>query len=75
MHRLTYLVRDTQSIDWRANSSIGMVLQGLANILASVCDEHALRLGSDLDELVERESARSGASHMHLQEHSFCDVP
>ena len=28
---LTYLARDTQSIDWRANSSIGMVLQGLAN--------------------------------------------
>ena len=43
--------------------------------LASVCDEHVLRLGSELDELVERESARSGASHMHLQEHSFCDVP
>ena len=30
---LTYLARDTQSIDWRANYSIGMVLQGLANTL------------------------------------------
>ena len=27
---LTYLARDTQSIDWRANYSIGMVLQGPA---------------------------------------------
>ena len=27
---LTYLARDTQSIDWCANSSIGMVLQGPA---------------------------------------------
>ena len=26
-----YLACDTQSIDWRANSSIAMVLQGLAN--------------------------------------------
>ena len=46
-----------------------------AGKLASVSDEYVLRLGSELDELVERESARSGASHMHLQEHSFCDVP
>ena len=30
------LTRDTQSIDWRANSSIGMVLQGLANWLRCV---------------------------------------
>ena len=73
---LTYLARGTQSIDWRANSSIGMVLQGARPCkLTSASDEHALRLVRHLDELVERESARSGASHMHLQEHSFCDVP
>ena len=28
---LAYLACDTQSIDWRANSSMAMVLQGLAN--------------------------------------------
>ena len=33
---LNYLACDTQSIDWRANSSIGMVLQGLANWLRCV---------------------------------------
>ena len=33
---LNYLARDTQSIDWRVNSSIGMGLQGLANWLRCV---------------------------------------
>ena len=33
---LAYLAHDTQSIDWRANSSIAMVLQGLANWLRCV---------------------------------------
>ena len=50
--------------DERGNDPIAVVQwdgAARAGILAAACDEHVLRLGSDLDELVERESARSGA--------------
>ena len=43
---LTYLARDTQSIDWRANSSIGMVLQGPAylhrHVMSACCAWEAI---------------------------------